>query len=194
MNLKFKPAKCKSFSIVSGKPNSIQFTLNDVAMDTIEKEPHKFLGSQITFSGKQEHTFKYIHDHFLCRLKRIDSTLIRGEYKIRIMKDYLLPACRFILSVHELSSTNLDKIEALCHRYAKSWLGLPKCATPGVLHRPVFLDIPSVRSLYLQCHATAHASSRIKADETVNTALTSKFNREKSWTSKFSTAIFQTFK
>ncbi len=189
MKLKLKPVKCKSFSIVSGKSTPISFTLDGIAMDTIEKEPHKFLGSQIT-SGKQEETYQHVHKHFLSRLEKIDALLLRGEYKVRILKDYLLPACRFILTVHELTSTNIDKLDALVNRHIKKWIGMPQCATPGILHIPLFLDIPSVRSLYLQSHATAHASSRLKADSTVNAALDSKINRETSWSRKFSTAVY----
>ncbi len=52
MKLKLKPIKCKSFSLVSGKPTALIFTLDNIDMQTIQSNPHKFLGSQITFSGK----------------------------------------------------------------------------------------------------------------------------------------------
>ncbi len=73
--------------------------------------------------------------------------------------------------------------------FLKSWVGLPRCTTPGVLHIPPFTDIPTICSLYLQSHATAHASSRIKADDKVNTALDSIAEHEV-WQRKFSTVIY----
>ncbi len=105
----------------------------------------------------------------LSRLERIDSLQVRGEYKARINKNYLLPACRFILTVDEPTNTNIDKLEVKCTQFLKLWVGLPHCTTPGVLHIPPFTDIPTICTLYLQSYATAHAFSRIKADDKVNT-------------------------
>ncbi len=145
-------------------------------METIQSNPHKFLCSQITFSGKQS--------------ERIDSLQVRGEHKASIYKNYPFPACRFILTVHELTNTNIDKLEAKCTKFLKSRVGLPRCAIPGVLYIPLFTDIPTIRYLYLQSHATAHASSHSKADDKVNTALDSKVEHEEVWQRKFSTVIY----
>ncbi len=153
-------------------------------METIQFNPHKFPGSQITFSRKQSEIYSHVSNHILTRLERIDSIQVRGEYKARIYKNYLLPACRFILTVHELANSNVDKLEAKCTKFLKSWVGLPCCAPPGVHH------IPTILSLYLQSHATAHASSRIKADDKVNTALDSIVEREEVCQSKLSTVIY----
>ncbi len=97
MKLKLTLIKCKLFLIVSGKPTPVIFTLDNIDMETIQSNPHKFLGSQITFSGKQSE----ICNHVLTRLERIDSLQVRGEYKAHIYKNYLLPGCRFILTVHD---------------------------------------------------------------------------------------------
>ncbi len=121
MGLKLKPSKCRTFSIVSGKPTAVSFALGESLLETIENDPHKFLGHNITFNGKQSETFAYIQNYFSERLERIDSLLIRGEYKIEIYKKYLLPASRFLLTVHEISKTSLTKLDSLSHRYLKSW-------------------------------------------------------------------------
>ncbi len=83
-----------------------------------------------------------------------------------------------------------DKLEAKCTNFLKSWVGLPCCATPGVLHIPPFTDIPTIPSPYLQSHSTAHASSRIKADDKVTTALDSKVECKEVWQRMFSTVIY----
>ncbi len=74
--------------------------------------------------------------------------------------------------MHELTNRHNDKGEAKCTMF------------------PPFTDIPTIHSLYLQSHATAHATTHIKADDKVNTALDSKVKREEVWERKFSTVIY----
>ncbi len=131
----------------------------------------------------------HVSNYILSRLERINSFQVRGEYKAYMYKNHL-PACRFILTVHELIKTNIDKLEAKCTKFFKSWVGLPCFTTPGVLHIPPFTDIPTIRSLYLQSHATAYASSCIKTVDKVNAALDSKVECEEVWQRKFSTLIY----
>ena len=52
----------------------------------LKNDPHKFPGSHLSFSGKQEDTFDYVKDHLCTRLERIDKLLVRGEYKVKIYK------------------------------------------------------------------------------------------------------------
>ena len=91
MQLKLKSSKCRSFSFSSGKPTAITFNLVGNAIETIEQDPHKFQGSQITFYGKPEEAYNYILTHIEDKL--------RGEYKAKM-------SCRFMLTVHAISSTN----------------------------------------------------------------------------------------
>ena len=53
-------------------------------------------------SGKQEGVFHHVKTHICTRLDRIDELLVRGEYKAKIYQNYLLPSCRFILTVHDI--------------------------------------------------------------------------------------------
>ena len=187
MNLKLKPVKCKSLSIVSGKPTPIEFKLGENNVSSIKDDPHKFLGSHLSFSGKQQDVFDHVKDHFCTRLERIDKLLVRGEYKVKIYKNYLLPSCRFILTVHDLTKTHLHALDSIVHKYLKSWSGLAHSGATEMFHIPHLLDIKSVYQLYLESHATAHLSSRAKADPKVNIALDSRLEREGNWTRKFST-------
>ena len=184
MGLTLKPSKCKSFSIVSGKPQAIAFDLGPDTLGTLEDENHKFLGSTVTFSNKQSEIFKVINKHFEDRLKNIDSLLVRGEYKLKIYIDYLLPASRFILTVHTISATNIQRLDALSRRFLKKWLKLPPSATVAALHCPEFGNIKSISHLYKECQTSAYISCRLKSDELVNTALDSRLDREKIWTRK----------
>ena len=65
MNLKLKPIKCKSLSIVSGKPTSITYKLSTNDVNCIENDPHRFLGSHLCFSGKQEDVYQFVKDHLV---------------------------------------------------------------------------------------------------------------------------------
>lgn len=189
MNLKLKPPKCVSLSICSGKPTPVVFKIDNVPLATLDQSAHKFLGSTVTFSGKQSDTYKVIHDHLTTRLNRIDNLAIRDEYKTKIYKNYLLPACRFTLTVHELSKTNLTKLDSLTHKYIKKWSGLPRCATTAVIHLDNFLAIKSITELYHECHTNAFVSTRQKGDSLVNQALDTKIQRESQWTHKGSTVM-----
>ncbi len=68
MKLKLKPIKCKSFSIVSGIPTPVIFTVDNINMETIQSDPHKFLHSQITFAGKQSEIYIHVSNHICTRL------------------------------------------------------------------------------------------------------------------------------
>ena len=189
MGLKLKPPKCVSISIISGKPTPVNFEINNSPINTLQSAPHKFLGSHLTFQNKQSEILNFVSNHIRCRLDRVDELLIRNEYKIRIYRDYILPATRFHLTVHELTSTSLDKLDALANRYVKRWTHLPRSATPAVLHLPCFLDIKSIKCLYHECQTAAYVSSRLKADHKVQNALDSKLKREAHWTRKSSVTV-----
>ncbi len=187
MGLKLKPVKCRSLSITTGKPTPVSFTLDNIPLDTLDTSPHKFLGSTITFSGKQQETYNVIYEHLTSRMKHIDCMEIRSEYKLKIYKDYLLPATRFILTVHELTKTNLRRLDTHVNQYLKKWSGLPRSATPAILHTDQFYSIKSIQELYEECHTIAYTSTKIKGDDIVNHALDTKLQREQSWSSKHST-------
>ena len=189
MGLKLKAKKCKSLSIVSGKATPVSFFIEETETETLDKveENHKFLGSIVTFSGKQSEVFSVLKDHFETRLNRIDSLLVRNEHKVKMYKEYLLPSSRFILSVHNLTSTSLDKLDSLVTKYLKSWLGLPNSATRAVIHSPQLMDIKSVRHLYRESQTNSYINSKLHADSKVKNALQSRLDRESKWQKKQST-------
>ena len=190
MNLVLEPKKCKSISICSGSSKCIEFKLESEIIPSILESPEKFLGSQITFKGKQSEVFKYVYDGIESSLINIDESNIRPEYKLKIFSMYLLSAIRFKLSVHDITNSNLKKLDALCDRYCKTWLSMPRSATPAILHSNVGLNIKSISQLYKECHAVNHATSRVKAGKHVNEALNSKLERESTWERKGSITVY----
>jgi hypothetical protein len=59
-------------------------------------------------------------------LENIKSCLVQDEHKVRIYKEYFLPANCFILLIHDLTKMDLGKLDDLTYRYLKSWLSMPQ--------------------------------------------------------------------
>ena len=174
---------------LSGRSESVSFTLGDDSLETLEKEPHKFLGSTITFENKQKDIFQVVFSYFKERLDRIDDLKVREEFKVRIFQQYLLPSSRFMLTIHQLTTTNLKKLDALVTKFLKKWLGLPRCATPAILHVPQLFEMKTISQLYQECQNNAYISSRMKGDPKVNEVLDSRLQRESSWVKKKSSIV-----
>jgi hypothetical protein len=87
-------------------------------MASIRDDPYmKFLGGYITYKGKGvPGLIKKKMEH---GLENIDKCLVHDERKVRIYKEYFLPANRFILSIHDLTKTDLGKLDALTIRNLK---------------------------------------------------------------------------
>ena len=167
----------------------VEFQLSDHAIGSILDNPEKFLGSQITYHGKQNETFDFVKTAIQKSLTNIDSTNIREEYKLRVYSQYLLPAIRYKLTVHDITRTNLDRLDAMCDRYIKKWLKMPPSGTLAIIHCQEGLNIHRLSHIYEEAHAVSHASSRMKGDSKVNQALDSRLERESQWSRKGSVTL-----
>ena len=130
------------------------------------------------------------------KLKNLDDTKVRNEYKLAVLSRYLIPSLRFILTVHDLNKTSLKSLDTLCDKYTKKWAGLPKSGTNIIIHCSHTMNIPSISHLYKEAHALTHASTRLKGDRKVNNIIDIKIAREGEWTRKTSSvctseALFQ---
>ncbi len=182
MGMKLKPSKCRSFSISAGKAQDIPFHIGHNRIPSIRDEEQKFLGCLLFFNGKSEETFKLVYDTLKEALERIESSLIRKEYKLWILKNYLIPSKRFLLTVHTLPQTHLSKLDTFVDKFTKKWAGLPKSATNAVIHMKEALDIPAISAVYMEAHNTSHARTRLQGDSIINTVLDHTLQREASYT------------
>ena len=189
LGLKLKPGKCKSLSISRGSPTDIPFMLDDYEIQTLRECDFKFLGSLVTFRNSTSDIFKYVEEIITSGIEKIDMSLVRNEYKMKIYSDYFLSSIRYHLTVNELSESHLKSLDALTNRYLKRWSGLPKPATLAFLHMPEFLNIPTISDLYLQCHTLTYVKSRSRSDPKVNICLDSALEREQEWSRKKSTIV-----
>ena len=190
MNLKLKPSKCCSLSIISGSPKPIRFTLSDLTISTLYDKPHKYLGSVVTHSASSSAGFSFLRDKISSILSNIDSSLVRSEYKLKIYIAYTLSSLRFHLTVHDLTKTQLASLDTLSTWYLKSWLSLPPCATTSVLYNPVSLNLPSITSPYTECHAFSHAQRSLSPYPVVRSALEFKVQISSSYKRKFNYNFF----
>ena len=122
MGFTLKLSKCRSLSIFSGAPTEIEFSIGNSTIQSLKDHPHKFLGSQICFSGKSSETYDFIRKEISLKLQNIDNCSVRPEYKLCIYSRYLLPSIRFLLTVHTLQKSHLDALDAFTDKYVKSWL------------------------------------------------------------------------
>ena len=75
--------------MISGSPKDISFKIGENNLPTVFKEPHKFLGSLITINNTDSDIHKYIHEKIDKALNNIDKSLIRNEYKLKILRLFL---------------------------------------------------------------------------------------------------------
>ena len=97
---------------------------------------------------------------------------------MRIFADYLLGANRFILSVHDLTKTQIATLDKLAHGYLKRWLGLPQGASWALVHDSHGLNIKTFDHLYKESRALSLSNIHFFSDDRVKLALDSKEERE----------------
>ena len=187
MGMKLKPSKCRSFSVTGGKACDVPFYIGDYTIPSIKNEEQKFLGKILFFTGKQEETFSLIFNSFLEGLERINKSMVRNEFKLWIYSNYFLPSKRFLLTVHNLTTTSLEKLDRLSDKYVKQWAGLPPSATNALLHMPVGMGFKSISEMYMEVHTVSHTRTRLKGDTIVNSVVSSTLEREGEYIRKKST-------
>jgi len=86
--------------------------------------------------------------------------------------------------VHDLTDTQLQKLDAIHTKAIKSWLKVQASATNAILYNTVGLNYKTISDLYLEAHTLAYSRSALKADDKVKHALQAKLDRESQWTRK----------
>jgi hypothetical protein len=196
MGLVIKPKKCRSLSILKGKPVNIPFQLKDketgdnIVIASVIDKPMKFLGSEVTENNTLSAMFAFLYSKLKQKLENIDKSTLRGEHKSAIYSRYALPSIRFYFSVHQIHKTHEEKLDALARLYLKKWLGIQKHGvTDAAIFHPYMLGLKAPSHIYKEAHAGNHAMVRTKGDIIVNHALGSRIKREEAWTRKKSTAV-----
>jgi hypothetical protein len=71
-------------------------------------------------------------------LESINKCLVRDE-------EYFLPANRFILLIHDLTKTDLVKLDTLANWSFEYWLGMPLGGSFLPVHSGLGMDVKSVK-------------------------------------------------
>ena len=92
-------SKCSSLSIQSGKSYNLSFHLTGdtgekVQISSVCEKPIKFLGSQISALNKPNEMFQFLYEKLEIKMKNIDDSKLRGEFKLNIYSRYALPSLR----------------------------------------------------------------------------------------------------
>ena len=85
MGLIFKPKKCRTYSVCTGKPTPVTFTLSDgntqlpnkIELKTLIEDPHNFFGQIITHKNSSQDHFDYMHDILKRKLENLDRIFVR---------------------------------------------------------------------------------------------------------------------
>ena len=181
MDLRLKPGKCRHLSVCGGQSKDVVFHIGAHRIPSIRDEEQKFLGRLLSFRGKSEETFNLVKDTLKTALDNVEASLVRSEYKLWILKHYLLPSKRFFLTVHTLTMTHLKLLDTFVNQYTKRWSGVPKSATNVIIHSKEGLDIPSISATYTEAHNVSHARTRLQGDMVINHVLDHTLQREASY-------------
>ena len=115
--------------------------------------------------------------------------MVRNEYKLWTYVNYFLPSKRFLLTIHNLTHTQLKSLDTLTDKSVKHWAGLPRSATNVMLHSKEGLNIKSISQLYMEAHTVSHVRTRTQGDTSVNNAVNCAIARESSWSTKKSIIV-----
>ena len=134
MGMKLKPSKCRSLSLSSGSSKVVEFFIRENRIPSISEEEQKFLGRVIFYTGKSSETLLYLRNTLTEKLDNIERTLLRPEYKLWIYAKYLLPSIRFLLTVHDVTASNLKILDRLTHKYMKMGRAPEVCHQRNLSH------------------------------------------------------------
>ena len=145
MGLTLNPSKCVSITIKNGKPRpKATYNLREGPTRNLCSAPTKFLGHTIASTPQEskQRSSCILKNHVISILERIDDRPIRGEMKIWIVRNYLIPSLQYQLAVNHTSKSCILYLQNQVTKLARKWLKLPRSATRVILYHPSSINIP----------------------------------------------------
>ena len=142
----------------------------------IKSNPTKFLGQIVSMSNNTtcQLSASALSSTINDSLQRINNSPIRGDYKIWIYRNYLVPSIFFQLSVNKYTKSFISKLQAKITKFLKSWLHLPRSSTLSILYHPDVLKLPyiphTLEKAKLKCLSTITSSLDPAVSELQNCA------------------------
>ena len=162
-----RPDKCVTI-VFDGKKiiKNHRIELTDGWTRSISEGATKFLGATIATSRQSiaSTAKKQLEEKFSLALKSIDSRPIRGEYKVWIFRNYVVPSSRFLLTVDPISDNGIRSIQSTATKFIKRWLKLPRNATQAILFHPAALNCPHLPTERLKAKVSQLATISTSCD------------------------------
>ena len=167
LGLSLKPAKCVSIVLLNGKTKKgASFELTQGKTKAISENPTKFLGKVLGSNQTQTRTNAgaQLKSKVEICIERIAKRPIRGEMKIWILRNYLMPALHFHLAVNPISTSTITTCENI-----KKWLHLPKNATRAIIHHPSLpSSTPTLSNFYMKAKLNYLSAISSSSDKSIN--------------------------
>ena len=124
LDLSFKPVKCVSYLFDGLKIIPQGISLSKGATRSIVEGETKFLGKiiDVSISATKKVAGARVKARLTNLLSATDSLQIRGEYKLWIYRNYIIPLLRFTLCVDSVSVSTISQLESTATRYLEKWL------------------------------------------------------------------------
>ena len=147
LGLSLNPTKCVSITIENGKPRpDAEYSLKCGSTRNLRFAPTKFLGHTLASTPQEtkKHGSSVLRNHLLSILSRIDVRPIRGEMKVWILRNYVIPSLQYQLAVNHTYKSCIAHLENQIAKMVRKWLKLPRNSTRVLLSHPASLNIPSI--------------------------------------------------
>ena len=79
---------------------------------------------------------------------------LQGEYKLWILRPFLIPSYNFSMAVNAIPKSSIKKMEGLSLRFIKKWLCIPRSFSTATLYHPQVMGIPSLMELKTKAKLT----------------------------------------
>ena len=177
IDLVFNPSKCISYSF-NGKSVTSDSTFQMDGLGTtqsLKSKPTKFLGKMIGFARRetQKASLSNIKSILLPALKRISDANVRGEYKVWVYQNYLMPSLNFHLTVSDISRSQILNLQKVLTKNIKAWLNLPRSLTPAVLFHSNGLALAHLPTMLTEAKARLLLTVQTSRDDSISSFMRS---------------------
>ncbi|KAL6469854.1 hypothetical protein MHYP_G00209730 [Metynnis hypsauchen] len=148
--MKIKPCKSRSISVVKGQITNDTFTTNNEPIPTILQKPIKSLGRWYNATLNDTEQIEQLRQDTISGLKQINKTGLPGKLKLWCYQFGLLPRLMWPITIYEVTSSHISRLERLVNAYVRRWLELPRCMSSVGLYvdGPLSLPISSLTEEY----------------------------------------------
>ena len=121
IDLVIRPDKCVTLQFNGKKVLDQCVDLIDGETRSILGKDTKILGATVASSRQKTSSIakRRLKERITQALKSIDSRPIRGEYKVWIYRNYVVPSSCFLLAVEPISASGIESIQSTATRFIK---------------------------------------------------------------------------